>query len=172
MTCGDTISTRMHGRGYRDQLLLMVHLVLALKVLKVPLLFQVPEWVILWSFQRRQDLCMFSQDVGICLLRLVVSLWQYSDMNTIKKDVANDLWRYNLLTNQWTWLSGESTSTAQSRSFVGLGVEVATNNPGSRLGHSMVSHNTTNTLLFFGGSAGNKFTRKFRIHCPSIWQFC
>ena len=62
----------------------------------------------------------------------------------------NDLWRYHIPTNEWTWMKGPSIS-----SLVGvygtLGVEDPLNTPGSRQVYSRWKDITGNFWLFSGG---------------------
>ena len=55
------------------------------------------------------------------------------------KGYLNDLWKYDLDSNKWIWISGDDTSN-QVRNI---------NNIGSRFGHTMVLMN--NYLYIFGG---------------------
>lgn len=64
---------------------------------------------------------------------------------------GNDLWKYNISTNQWTWISG-----TQLINHVGtygtLGVFSNTSVPaGRRGGHALWVDNTNNKLWLFGG---------------------
>ncbi|HEX8677771.1 MAG TPA: kelch repeat-containing protein, partial [Segetibacter sp.] len=61
----------------------------------------------------------------------------------------NDLWKYNISTNEWTWMSGGSPTGKGN--YGRLGVEAAGNQPGVRsraLGWSDISGN----LWLFGGT--------------------
>lgn len=61
----------------------------------------------------------------------------------------NDLWKYDLNTNEWTWLSG-SNQVGQTGHYVQKGVPHADNIPGSRNGGCLwVSDN--GTIWLFGG---------------------
>jgi hypothetical protein len=65
----------------------------------------------------------------------------------------NDLWRYNLTSNQWTWIKGDTTSTAPHY-FTGFygsqGTFAQTNKPSARIFSSFWT-NSSNALWLFGG---------------------
>ena len=62
----------------------------------------------------------------------------------------NDLWKYNVVTNQWTWMKGSDGSTTISNQYGTLGVGSATTNPGGRERSNMWKDKTGN-LWIFGG---------------------
>lgn len=64
----------------------------------------------------------------------------------------NDLWKYNPTTNNWTWLSGDSTQNQQPN-FGTQGVEASTNTPGNRTNMQFWKGNDGNFYLFSGISA-------------------
>jgi len=71
------------------------------------------------------------------------------------KDQYNDLWKYDLSTNEWTWMSGDSTGFAPAVYGV-KGVASATNNPGARSGSCATwVGDGHNTLWLFGGYYSN-----------------
>jgi len=47
----------------------------------------------------------------------------------------NDLWKYNVATNQWTWMGGSQTGN-QNGNYGALGIAAAANWPGSRQVHN------------------------------------
>jgi len=61
----------------------------------------------------------------------------------------NDLWKYNIATNQWTWLKGDST--LNNNGVYGI-VETAdiSNKPGSRFGNTSWADSSGNVYLFGG----------------------
>ena len=63
-------------------------------------------------------------------------------------NVYNDLWRYNLTTNQWYWMSG-SSSTNQTSIFGTQQVPSPTNVPAARMG--AVSWKNNSGFWLFGG---------------------
>lgn len=71
--------------------------------------------------------------------------------------ILNDLWKYDLSTNDWAWIGGNSTISCDvfrnctSYGVYGtIGVPSATNNPGSRYGASFWSDSSGNLWLFAG----------------------
>lgn len=66
----------------------------------------------------------------------------------------NDLWRYNIANNQWTWMKG-STGTSQTGVYGTLGLGSPTNTPGARLGAASWTDNAGNLWLFGGAGYGS-----------------
>jgi hypothetical protein len=63
-----------------------------------------------------------------------------------------DMWKYNITSNNWTWISGKSSgSGVENRYSVGLGIENATNTPGGRSFAGGWSSVDQKSLFFFGG---------------------
>jgi N-acetylneuraminic acid mutarotase len=59
-------------------------------------------------------------------------LWLFGGQGFITNQVRyNDLWKYNLTTNEWTWVSG-SNMPDQQGNYGTLGIANATNVPGAR----------------------------------------
>jgi len=76
----------------------------------------------------------------------------------------NDLWRFNPVTLEWTWVNGNNITNTLS-TFGTLGVSSATNVAGSRMGHSgWVDGN--NNLWLFGGSNAS-----YSIFMADLWRF-
>lgn len=65
----------------------------------------------------------------------------------------NDLWKYNIASNQWTWVSGASSGTATSV-YGTKGVASVSNVPGGRFGGSCWIDGSNN-LWLFGGQQNN-----------------
>lgn len=61
----------------------------------------------------------------------------------------NDLWKYNISSNQWTWVNGANSGTATSV-YGTKGVSAPSNVPGGRFGGSYWSDNSNNLWLFGG----------------------
>ncbi len=61
----------------------------------------------------------------------------------------NDIWKYNIPTNEWTWIKGDST-THQAGTYGTEGVSSPGNNPGSRY-LSISWKDQSNDLWLFGG---------------------
>jgi PKD repeat protein len=80
----------------------------------------------------------------------------------INFNLYNDLWRYNLITNEWYWTSG-SSSVNQSSIFGTQQVPSPSNVPAARMG--AVSWKNINGLWLFGGMdySGNEWN--------DLWKF-
>jgi hypothetical protein len=61
----------------------------------------------------------------------------------------NDLWKYSISTNQWTWMKGSSTASAQAV-YGTQGISAAGNTPGSRA-YSASWRDASGNLWLFGG---------------------
>ena len=83
------------------------------------------------------------------------SVWLYGGANATSGGyyASSDLWKYNISTNQWTWLGGNTTNGYVSPYYTALGVAAAQNNPGSRAGSSTWIDNS-GKLWLFGGFDG------------------
>lgn len=66
----------------------------------------------------------------------------------------NDLWKYNIANNQWTWMKG-SNGTAQTGTYGTQGLGSPTVTPGGRFGASAWIDNAGNMWLFGGAGYGN-----------------
>lgn len=64
--------------------------------------------------------------------------------------VLNDLWEYDPLTNNWTWINGDNT-TGQASVYGTQGVATASNKPGGRMHGLGWTYN--NKMYLFGGSS-------------------
>lgn len=61
----------------------------------------------------------------------------------------NDLWKYNVATNQWTWVKGDNL-IAQTGVYGTIGLAASTNKPGGRAYASTWLDNNGNVYLFGG----------------------
>lgn len=66
----------------------------------------------------------------------------------------NDLWRYNIANNQWTWMKG-SNGTAQTGVYGTQGLGSPTVTPGGRYGAAAWTDNAGNLWLFGGAGYGS-----------------
>jgi N-acetylneuraminic acid mutarotase len=65
--------------------------------------------------------------------------------------IANDLWRYNIASGQWTWMSGDPSGPLVPYSVYGtLGVPAPGNTPGARDGPATWVDSEGNLWLFGG----------------------
>jgi N-acetylneuraminic acid mutarotase len=82
------------------------------------------------------------------------NLWLFGGLgitsNTATTVSLNDLWKYDVAANQWTWISGTNLSN-QNGTYGSIGVPSATTMPGGRFGASAWMDASGN-LLLFGGS--------------------
>ena len=89
------------------------------------------------------------------------NLWLFGGEATFGN--LNDLWKYNIGTNQWTWMSG-SNNLNQSGVYGSKGVAAATNHPGARSIYSSWKDADGNLWLF--GGITNSFD-KFN----DLWKY-
>ncbi|HYV90419.1 MAG TPA: kelch repeat-containing protein [Chitinophagales bacterium] len=86
------------------------------------------------------------------------NLWMYGGYNNINNggqdNTFNDLWTYNVVTNEWTWISGLEIPNQQPVYGVN-GVPSSLNSPGGRseLGCNWID--AENNLWLFGGASPN-----------------
>lgn len=63
----------------------------------------------------------------------------------------NDLWKYDVSTNQWTWMSGPQAATGQNGNYGTIGVPSVNNFPSARgYGANCWTDNNNNLWLFAG----------------------
>lgn len=80
----------------------------------------------------------------------------------------NDLWKYDVLNNQWTWVSGDSTGDVQGV-YGSKGVAAITNKPGGRYASQAWADTTGNLWLFSGLGAPNDLW-KYNI-AADVWTW-
>jgi len=78
--------------------------------------------------------------------------------------LLNDLWRYNIASNTWTWMKGSSSTNAVGI-YGTLGVENAANTPGSRMAECHWKDKNGNLWLFGGGDYINMIWRN------DLWRY-
>ncbi len=80
-------------------------------------------------------------------------LWLFGgyglDAYTTTQGQLNDLWKYNVINDEWTWMSGRD-STSQPGNYGALGVSSPSNVPGARYASVSWTDNTGNLWLFGG----------------------
>lgn len=105
------------------------------------------------------------------MVRVVLKVHHFipvSHFNLWLSGNMNDVWQYNTISGQWTWLGG-SNSTNQLGTYGTLGVASAGNVIGARRSHTAVM-SSSNTMLVFGGfgydssGQGTSFTRFVIFH--------
>ncbi|MBL7931254.1 MAG: T9SS type A sorting domain-containing protein [Bacteroidia bacterium] len=82
-------------------------------------------------------------------------------------DLLNDLWKYNISTNQWTWISG-SNSAAQPGTYGTMNVPSALNIPGAR-GGSANWVDASGNFYLFGGFAYDAMSGNDNIN--DLWKY-
>ena len=94
------------------------------------------------------------------------NLWMYG--GSAFSNYYSDMWMFNTAANQWTWISGDSTSKPVT--YGTLGVASATNTPGGgRDNASGWRDNVGGDLWLFGGSNGSSSgnSRSFK----DVWRY-
>lgn len=82
-------------------------------------------------------------------------------------DFLSDLWTYNLITQQWTWVSGDSGIDAPS-TYGMLGVVTEGNSPGARYAAVSWTDSDGNHWLFGGAGYGPTFEP---AEFNDLWRF-
>jgi N-acetylneuraminic acid mutarotase len=98
-------------------------------------------------------------------------LWLFGGMGLASvggNNTLNDLWRYTISTNQWTWISGTNTSNGLSK-FGTKGIGSSTNTPGSRYG-SFSWADASGNLWLFGGLGWNQ-SGSFQGLLNDLWKY-
>lgn len=100
------------------------------------------------------------------------SLWMFGgrgqDLTTFAGDI-NDFYRFDLTTNQWTWLKG-SQNTFTTGVYGTMGVPNAANVPGSREYANVWSVQNGVKLWMLGGE-GNDASNFLTDHMNDLWLF-
>ena len=84
----------------------------------------------------------------------VGNLWLFGGSGYDKNGAIgylNDLWKYNISTNEWTWVSGTDVAN-QNAIYGSLGLAASSNIPGARFSSTTWVDSTTNTVWLHGGS--------------------
>lgn len=85
-------------------------------------------------------------------------------------NLYNDLWKYDPLADQWTWMSGSNTGGAASI-YGAKGVAAAPNGPGARYG-SVGFHTTDGKLWLFGGYGYSATPGDFHVaELNDLWSY-
>ena len=102
------------------------------------------------------------------------NLWLYggdgvgSSSNLSRGDL-NDLWKYNILTNEWTWMKGDSTIDNHGE-YGSLGISSTTNKPGGRrYMHSFTG--ASGNFFLFGGYGFASPTTSFEGSLNDLWKY-
>ncbi len=84
------------------------------------------------------------------------NLWLFGGQdgtNAAVINVRNDMWKYNIASNMWTWMKGSNTLNSNG-SYGTKGVELPTNNPPARMSYTKWKGKDKNFYVFAGGNAG------------------
>ena len=78
------------------------------------------------------------------------NFWIFGGFNS---GVHDDVWKFNPVTNEWTWMKGSATTT-QSPVYGTQGVSSPLNTPGNQQWCAATWVDTTGNFWLFGGSDG------------------
>jgi gliding motility-associated-like protein len=93
------------------------------------------------------------------------NLWLYGGDDGTGTGAFNDLWKYDILTNQWTWMHGNATPGYPA--VYGIqGVFAASNTPGAREETSCTWVDNAGHLWLFGGTPNG-----VGVSCNDLWQY-
>lgn len=81
-----------------------------------------------------------------------------------------DLWKYNIATNEWTWMQGNPWNYAQQANYGTFQVPSLTNTPGIRRETSATWTDSNGNLWLFGGQ-GYDSTITGWTHFNDMWKF-
>jgi len=98
------------------------------------------------------------------------NLWLYAGVAFGWDD---NLWKYNIATNEWTWMKGTGASNCAARVYGTLGVAAAANTPGSRAEVSVSWKDNNGDLWFYGGQActGNSSSASTAGGLSDVWKY-
>ena len=104
------------------------------------------------------------------------NLWMLGGCSAASTNYNNDMWKYNPLTNNWTWMGGSNFNNSQGV-YGSVCNASSANTPGARFeNRSVVTDQNGNFWLFGGGSGGsfNNVWNDLWLYCVSsnqwIWQ--
>ncbi len=83
--------------------------------------------------------------------------------------ILNDLWKYDPLTNQWTWVKGDNTNSVAGV-YGTKGVAAAANKPGTRFASVSWIDNSGNLWLFGGRGYANTAPGSFG-NLNDLWKY-
>ncbi len=92
------------------------------------------------------------------------NLWMFGGWSSIGN--VNDLWKYDIATNTWTWMKGNNT--ANHYGIYGTkGVEAPLNNPGSRAAYGRWIDKDDNLWLY----GGNGYSKNANGFLGDLWRY-
>lgn len=81
----------------------------------------------------------------------------------------NDLWRYNIASHQWAWVSGDTTINTYGR-YGTINTPSLSNKPGGRFG-AVGWTSTINEFWLFGGAGTTHDVNASDINSNDLWKF-
>ena len=97
------------------------------------------------------------------------NFWLFGNGNGFTDISKNDLWRYDVSTGQWTWMSGDST-ISQNGIYGTRGVANSTNTPGAR-DFATAQRDRFGNLLLFGGWGRGGFGSTGYGQLNDLWSY-
>jgi len=94
-------------------------------------------------------------------------LWLFAGKDFINSALFNDLWRFNINTNNWAWIGGDST-TGSTGTYGNKCIVSVNNMPRSRYENRSVWTDQSNNFYFFGGCRGNTASYIWN----DLWKYC
>ncbi len=93
------------------------------------------------------------------------NLWLFGGINHTGSTSYNDIWKYNIASNMWTWIIGNQTG-ANNPSYGSQQVSSPINDPGDRFCYTKFI-DSQNNLYFFGSAIPNYFGQ----NVCDVWRF-
>ena len=90
----------------------------------------------------------------------------FVEKSTTNEGMTNELWKYNKITNEWTWFSGDSTFF-ETGDYSSKGIYSATNKPGARYYPFCWADNTGHIWI----TGGQGFGKSTLGYLNDIWEF-
>lgn len=81
------------------------------------------------------------------------NLWLFGGINNTGFTSYNDIWKYNIASNMWTWVGGDQTG-ANSPNYGAFQISSPTNDPGNRFCYTKFI-DSQNNLYFLGAALSN-----------------
>jgi gliding motility-associated-like protein len=80
------------------------------------------------------------------------NLWMFSGARFSATSSSDDMWKYDVATNMWIWMSGQQTGSIAPNHGT-IGVAAATNTPGTRLAYAHWKDASGNFWMYGGRSS-------------------
>jgi hypothetical protein len=93
------------------------------------------------------------------------NLWLFGGSTIGQSSAFDDVWKYSISTNEWTWIKGSNTTGALAN-FGTKGISSLTNTPGARWGFSHWTDKSGNFWMFGGGVYSN-----FPYAMNDMWKY-